>query len=69
MFLDSIREMNKFHDDDKNYDVRANLETKLDHNLKRFRAQRNFYIAGMTLFLIMYVNLNSSSNNALLLLK
>ena len=47
--------MNKFNDKDKDYDARSNLETKLDRNLKQFRAQRNFYITGMTLFLIMYV--------------
>lgn len=52
--VDSIREMNKFRGDGE-YDARANLETKLDTSLKRFRAQRNFYISGMTLFLIMYV--------------
>lgn len=57
MYLDSIREMNKFGGIERDYDARANLETKLDHNLKRFRAQRNFYISGMTLFLIMYVRL------------
>ena len=55
LMTDSIREMNKFNDKDKDYDARANLETKLDRNLKQFRAQRNFYITGMTLFLIMYV--------------
>ena len=47
--------MNKFNDKDNDYDARANLETKLDRHLKQFRAQRNFYITGMTLFLIMYV--------------
>ena len=46
--------MNKFRGDNE-YDARANLETKLDTSLKRFRAQRNFYISGMTLFLIMYL--------------
>ena len=54
-YIDSIREMNKFNDKEKDYDARANLETKMDRNLKQFRAQRNFYITGMTLFLIMYV--------------
>lgn len=55
LFLDSIREMNKFNDKDKDYDARSNLETKLDRNLKQFRAQRNFYITGMTLFLIIVI--------------
>ena len=49
--------MNKFDDKDKSFDARANLETKLDQKSKQFRAQRNFYITGMTLFLIMYVTL------------
>ena len=52
--------MNKFYDKDRDFDARANLETKLDRNLKQFRAQRNFYITGMTLFLIMYVMLNGN---------
>ncbi|XP_065911823.1 B-cell receptor-associated protein 29-like [Dysidea avara] len=54
LFLDSIREMNKFRGDNE-YDARANLETKLDTSLKRFRAQRNFYVSGMTLFLIVVI--------------
>ena len=50
--LDSIRTMNKYNDAaiDK---PGATLDTKLDIRLKQCRGQRNFYITGFSLFLML----------------
>jgi len=52
LFLDSIREMRKHattgHEG-------AHYDTELQHSMRLFRAQRNFYIAGFALFLCLVI--------------
>ncbi|KAF6018839.1 hypothetical protein EB796_022845 [Bugula neritina] len=51
-FADSIREMVKYTHSDKAEASMANNPNTVDHiHMKLFRAQRNFYIAGFSLFL------------------
>jgi len=52
-FLDAIREMKKYTSDmeDGKNDVHGHLSSELQVHMKLFRAQRNFYIAGFSLFL------------------
>merc|ERR1712156_161265 len=56
-FLDSIREMQKYADKDsavKESGMRT-LDVQMQHQMKLFRAQRNFYIVGFTLFLCLVI--------------
>jgi len=55
LFIDSIREMTKYGDE-KIHDVdHGHLDAELQHSMKLFRAQRNFYIAGFALFLCLVI--------------
>lgn len=50
--LDSIRTMMKYSDDSiEKSDL--NLDARLDFRIKQCRGQRNFYITGMSLFLML----------------
>jgi len=48
LFLDAIREMRKYSNED--YDLNVNPKAEMQAHLKLFRAQRNFYISGFALF-------------------
>lgn len=48
--LDSIREMRKYSNPDLN-DSHTPLDHEMQSNMRLFRAQRNFYISGIALFL------------------
>jgi len=50
-FLDSIREMMKYSHLREHEVEHAHLDAEMQHSMKMFRAQRNFYIAGFALFL------------------
>jgi len=50
-FLDSIREMMKYGNLREHEIDHAHLDAEMQHSMKMFRAQRNFYIAGFALFL------------------
>ncbi|GAB6029166.1 hypothetical protein CHUAL_004942 [Chamberlinius hualienensis] len=52
-FLDAIREMKKYTGelDENKGDSHSHLSAELQVHMKLFRAQRNFYIAGFSLFL------------------
>lgn len=56
VYIDAIREMRKY---DTNVDGKAkeqhhqHLEQELRNSMVLFRAQRNFYITGFSLFLIL----------------
>jgi len=52
LFLDSIREMRKHA---SNGNENAHFDTELQHSMRLFRAQRNFYIAGFALFLCLVI--------------
>jgi len=55
LFVDSIREMQKYSTN-KEHDLdHGHLDAELQHSMKLFRAQRNFYIAGFALFLCLVV--------------
>jgi len=55
LFIDSIREMSKYTHD-KVHDLdHGHLDAELQHSMKLFRAQRNFYIAGFALFLCLVI--------------
>ncbi|KAI1278688.1 B-cell receptor-associated protein 31 [Halotydeus destructor] len=55
MFVDSIREMRK-HSSGREHEIEhGHLDSELQHSMKLFRAQRNFYIAGFALFLCLVV--------------
>jgi len=49
LFLDAIREMRKYSDEE--YDLSINPKAEMQAHLKLFRAQRNFYISGFALLL------------------
>lgn len=58
LFLcDAIREMRKYSNTDENTDkhAHAHLDAELQVNMRLFRAQRNFYISGFTLFLSLVI--------------
>lgn len=55
LFLDSIREMLKYAEDLHQHDHSRAMGTELNHSMKLFRAQRNFYIAGVALFLFLVI--------------
>jgi len=50
-FLDSVREMMKYSNLREHEMEHAHLDAEMQHSMKMFRAQRNFYIAGFALFL------------------
>lgn len=54
LFLDSIREMRKYSED-LDVDHSRAVGAELNHSMKLFRAQRNFYIAGIALFLFLVI--------------
>lgn len=57
-FLDAIREMRKYSDDTATTDGHghgAHLDTQMQMHMRLFRAQRNFYISGFSLFLSLVI--------------
>lgn len=53
LFLDGIRELRKYSSEHDSIDItQANPGADIAIHMKLFRAQRNFYIAGFSLFLI-----------------
>jgi len=54
--LDAIREMNKYNaEDGKVKEQHQHLEQELRNHMVLFRAQRNFYITGFSLFLVFVI--------------
>lgn len=51
--LDSIREMRKYST--QSTPSEAHLNVELQHSLRLFRAQRNFYISGFAIFLVLVI--------------
>lgn len=51
--LDSIREMRKYST--QSTPTEAHLNVELQHSLRLFRAQRNFYISGFAIFLVLVI--------------
>eukprot|EP00092_Neocalanus_flemingeri_P057289 GFUD01068050.1.p1 GENE.GFUD01068050.1~~GFUD01068050.1.p1 ORF type:complete len:228 (+),score=102.02 GFUD01068050.1:48-731(+) len=57
-FLESIREMQKYSSEEqqqKTADHPSHLDAQMQLNMRLFRAQRNFYIAGFALFLFLVI--------------
>jgi len=55
-FLDAIREMNKYGDEDHAGDHSStHLDAQMQGQMRKFRAQRNFYISGFALFLCLVI--------------
>lgn len=55
LFLDSIREMTKYSGENSDQRGARHVDSELQHSMKLFRAQRNFYIAGFALFLFLVI--------------
>lgn len=56
LFLDSMREMMKYAGDlNTDHLGSRHVDAELQHSMKLFRAQRNFYIAGFALFLFLVI--------------
>lgn len=55
LFIDSIREMSKYAGEKVHDSDHGHLDAELQHSMKLFRAQRNFYIAGFALFLCLVI--------------
>lgn len=53
-YSDSIREMTKYSGEFEHSGSR-HVDSELQHSMKLFRAQRNFYIAGFALFLLLVI--------------
>jgi len=53
-FLDAIREMNKYSENQLHADG-THLDTQLQTHMRLFRSQRNFYISGFALFLCLVI--------------
>ncbi|XP_039229656.1 B-cell receptor-associated protein 31 isoform X2 [Drosophila yakuba] len=51
--LESIREMRKYSGLQESNEVHLNVE--MQHSMKMFRAQRNFYITGFAIFLLLVI--------------
>lgn len=51
--LEAIREMRKYSSFEQSGDVHLNVE--MQHSMKLFRAQRNFYISGFAIFLVLVI--------------
>jgi len=69
-FLDAIREMSKYGDIGTNTDHQhQHLDAEIQNHMKLFRAQRNFFISGFSLFLSLVIRrlANLISNQAQLM--
>ncbi|KAF2366315.1 B-cell receptor-associated protein 29/31 [Trinorchestia longiramus] len=57
-FVDAIREMHKYSGDIKSqtHGHAEHLDVEMQHHMRLFRAQRNFYISGISLFLLFVVH-------------
>ncbi|ELU03196.1 hypothetical protein CAPTEDRAFT_172169 [Capitella teleta] len=53
LFADSIRDVRKYSEPKEEHDLQSNPGAETALNMKLFRAQRNFYIAGFSLFLFL----------------
>lgn len=51
--LEAIREMRKYSHTEPTGDVHLNVE--MQHSMRLFRAQRNFYISGFAIFLVLVI--------------
>ena len=51
--LEAIREMRKYSTHETSSDVHLNVE--MQHSMRLFRAQRNFYISGFSIFLVLVI--------------
>lgn len=51
--LEAIREMRKYSSHPEGGDVHLNVE--MQHSMRLFRAQRNFYISGFSIFLVLVI--------------
>ncbi|KAH8349675.1 hypothetical protein KR084_004152 [Drosophila pseudotakahashii] len=51
--LEAIREMRKYSSFEQSGEVHLNVE--MQHSMKLFRAQRNFYISGFAIFLVLVI--------------
>lgn len=51
--LEAIREMRKYSNTEPTGDVHLNVE--MQHSMRLFRAQRNFYISGFAIFLVLVI--------------
>lgn len=51
--LEAIREMKKYSSEDPSPE--AQIQVGLQHNMRLFRAQRNFYISGFSIFLTLVI--------------
>lgn len=58
-FLDAVREMSKYSDnhqeDNGHTHGHEHLDVHMNHQMRLFRAQRNFYISGFALFLCLVI--------------
>jgi len=57
-FLDAIREMQKYNNEEQQFQNSrgaSHLDIQMQTDMRRFRAQRNFYIAGFALFLCLVI--------------
>lgn len=53
LFLDAIREMRKYSNEE--FDLNVNPKAEMQAHMKLFRAQRNFYISGFALLLSLII--------------
>lgn len=53
--LDAIREMRKYSNPQGDRDGHAHLDLEMQESMRLFRAQRNFYISGFSLFLSLVI--------------
>uniref|UniRef100_A0A1A9W7N9 Endoplasmic reticulum transmembrane protein n=1 Tax=Glossina brevipalpis TaxID=37001 RepID=A0A1A9W7N9_9MUSC len=51
--LEAIREMRKYSNQEHSSDI--HLNTEMQHSMRLFRAQRNFYISGFAIFLVLVI--------------
>ncbi|XP_033242214.1 B-cell receptor-associated protein 31 isoform X2 [Drosophila miranda] len=51
--LEAIREMRKYSNYEQSGEVHLNVE--MQHSMRLFRAQRNFYISGFAIFLVLVI--------------
>lgn len=51
--LEAIREMRKYSNHENSGEVHLNVE--MQHSMRLFRAQRNFYISGFAIFLVLVI--------------
>ncbi len=71
MLPDAIREMNKYSENEgsKSQNQHQHLEQELRNHMVLFRAQRNFYITGFSLFLVLSVYISSFTSEGCAILK